>query len=99
MQGTMTTEEVVRRGQEIYDRDIRSRVEPHHNGLILVVDINSGEFEIDDSMLAACDRMRDRHPDSILYSVRIGSPYVYRIGGSAKRTEYERYRLPSQGEE
>jgi hypothetical protein len=37
-----TPEEIVQRGQEIYDRDLRSRVEPTHAGRFLVLDILSG---------------------------------------------------------
>jgi hypothetical protein len=41
-----TTEEVARRGREIYEREIRARVEPEHAGRFVVVDVRSGDYEI-----------------------------------------------------
>ena len=36
-----TTEEVVRRGREIYENEIRAEVEPEHDGDFVVVDVTS----------------------------------------------------------
>ena len=39
-----TKEEVVRRGQEIYEREIRAKVEPEHDGEFVVVGVESGAY-------------------------------------------------------
>lgn len=41
-----TPEEIARRGREIYERDIRSEVDPERIGDFVVVDITSGSHVI-----------------------------------------------------
>lgn len=77
-------DEFARRGQEIYDRQIRCLVEHEHRGRIVAIDIESGAFEVADDLLGATDRLFARYPDAQPWSVRIGSPAVYRIGARAK---------------
>ena len=45
---TLTAEEIARRGEEIYERDLRARLETEENrGKFLVIDIATGAYEID----------------------------------------------------
>jgi hypothetical protein len=77
-----STEEIGRRGQELYDQQIRPRVEKAENlGKILVVDIETGDYEIDEDHWQATHRALLKHPDAALYSVRIGYPTLAEIGG------------------
>jgi hypothetical protein len=79
-----TSEEIVQHGQEIYEKQIRTEVEAEHTCKFLVVDIETGMYEIDTSELAAFDRARAKHPDAALYLLRIGYDTAYRIGGKAQ---------------
>jgi hypothetical protein len=47
-----SADEIVKRGKEWYERDIRSKVEEGNKGKILMIDIETGEYEIDDNPLA-----------------------------------------------
>jgi hypothetical protein len=76
-----TTEEISRRGQETYDREIRAKVEAEHKGKFLVLDILTGAYEIDEDDLTASDRLLAKNPNALLYGVRIGYPTAYRLGG------------------
>jgi hypothetical protein len=80
-QGTLTRSEIVRRGEEIYKQKIRAQVEPQHKGKFLVVDVDTGDYEIDSDELAAFQRARSKRPDAQLYLLRIGYPTAYRLGG------------------
>jgi hypothetical protein len=75
-----TKEEAARRGDEVYDRDIRAQVEPAHNGKIVAVDLDSGQWELDDDEDAAADRLQARLPDAQILVIRVGSRYVRRFG-------------------
>lgn len=75
-----TAQEVSRRGKELYERRIRSEVEPEHEGRFLVVDIESGEYALADDELEAFDRAREKTPEGVLYLIRIGQPAAHRIG-------------------
>lgn len=47
-------EEIGRRGQELYEQSIRPHVETEENiGKQIVIDIETGDYEIDDDGLAA----------------------------------------------
>jgi len=72
-----TAKEIVERGQAIYELQIRPRVEREHFGKYLVIDIDTGEYEIDTDHLAASNRAAAKHPDAPLFAMRIG----HRAGG------------------
>jgi hypothetical protein len=76
-----TPEEVARRGEELYNQQIRPSVEAQHEGKFLVLDIKTGAYEIDADDLVATKRALAKDPNAVLYGVRIGSPTAYRIGG------------------
>ncbi|HLX62089.1 MAG TPA: hypothetical protein VKX17_12480 [Planctomycetota bacterium] len=46
-----TQEEIERIGEEIYRRDIRPKVMPRHKGKFLFLDIESGDYEMDEDDL------------------------------------------------
>jgi hypothetical protein len=73
-------EEHARRGREMYEQRIRPQVEAGNQGRIVAVDIDSGEFEIADTTLAASERLLARIPDAQIWCVRIGFPAVHRFG-------------------
>lgn len=74
-------EETAARGEAIYAERIRARVEAAHSGEFVVVDIETGDYEIGVDDLTATKRALASHPDAILYGLRIGSPSAYRLGG------------------
>jgi hypothetical protein len=74
-------DEIVRRGEELYNQQIRPKVEAGNEGKFLVLDIETGEGEIDADSRAAFDRAAAKRPDAPLYILRIGFPTAVRIGG------------------
>ena len=76
-----TREEVVSQGETIYRQRLRDQVEPMHNGSFLVIDIETGAYEIDADDVVATKRLLASYPDAVIYGLRIGSPTAYRIGG------------------
>jgi hypothetical protein len=80
-------EEIGRRGQELYEKSIRPHVETEENiGKQIVIDIETGDYEIDDDGLAASRRLLAKHPGAALYGARIGYNAVYTLGGVLTRT-------------
>lgn len=76
-----TTEEIAQRGRELYERELRARVESAHRGRFLVLDVKSGDYEVSDEDLDASEHLLERRPDAMLYGVLIGEEAAYRIGG------------------
>jgi hypothetical protein len=76
-------QEVEARGEAIYEKQIRQGVEVGNKGNFVVIDVESGDFEIDRDDLAATRRLLQKRPDAVLYGVRIGYPTAYTLGGHA----------------
>ena len=72
--------EIARRGAALYDEKVRPLFEPSHNDQFAVIDIETGEFEVDVNELDACHRLRARFPKAQPWLVCIGSRYVRRFG-------------------
>lgn len=76
-----SAEEIARRGQEWYDRSIRSQVEGRHDGQVVVIDIETGAFEVGEDSLEASHRAMAKHPGAALFGVRVGHEVVEEFGG------------------
>jgi hypothetical protein len=73
-------EEVRRRGEEIYEARLRKNAEAVGTGKFIVIDVLSGDFEIDADDLAASRRLLARKPGARIWGRRIGFAIVDRIG-------------------
>lgn len=74
-------EEVAKRGEAIYQEQIKPLVDPVHFGKFLVIDVETGDYEIGKRMIVASKKLRERHPEAITYGVRVGFLAAYRMGG------------------
>jgi hypothetical protein len=83
----LSGEEIEKRGEEWYERSIRSKVEAKNRGKICVIDVETGEYEIDDTMLAASRRALAKRPDAPLWALRIGYDTAYSFGGGYEPTK------------
>jgi hypothetical protein len=75
-----STEEIARRGQELYESDIRQQIEAGNEGKIVAIDIETGDFEVDETVVGATERLFERHPDAQPWGIRIGHRAVYHFG-------------------
>ena len=83
-----SSEEFARRGQEIYERDLRPQLEQGNKGRIVAIDIESGAYEVGDDTISASDKLFARIPDAQIWFVRVGYPAVHRIGGRPRRVAH-----------
>ncbi len=67
-------------GRAIYNKTIRDKVESTEKGKVVVIDINSGDWEIDSDDATALSRLLKRHPDAFTWAERVGYPAVYDMG-------------------
>jgi len=75
------TESVVRRGREIYERELKTRLEAQERGRFAAIDPDSGDYAVGDDELGAVRLLRERRPNARPYLVRIGARATYRLGG------------------
>ena len=71
---------IAARGEEIYHQRLREKVESNHKGKFLTIDIETGNYEIDTDEVASSMRLLEKHPEAVLYCLRIGFPAAHRIG-------------------
>ena len=75
-----TPQEVVQRGMNIYEQQLKPQVEDGNHGNFLVINTETGEYEIDADDVMAARRAKVRFADAPLFSMRIGHAAAYRLG-------------------
>ena len=71
--------EYARRGEEIYEQQVRPLVEAGNRGKIVAIDVETGAFEVGDDMITADNRLLARLPAAQIWYVRIGYSAVSRF--------------------
>ena len=74
----MPYEEQKRRGQAIYDAQIRQLIAPEDEGKYVLVDVLTGDYEIDERSVEARVRLRKRRPEAVIHTMRRHKTYVGR---------------------
>ena len=73
--------ETARRGDEIYEREVRPRLEQANEGRVVAIDVVTEAFEIGENAVEASDKLLERVKNPEIWFVRIGHPVLHRIGG------------------
>lgn len=81
VQRRYSKEEFARRGDLIYERDIEPRLCPEDRGKYVMIDIETGDYEIGADEIETTHRLRARMPDAQIWSKRVGYRYVRHFGG------------------
>lgn len=80
-------EEFARRGDVIYENDVRPQLSADDEGKFAAIDIESGKYALDADELRACDKLRKNVPAAQIWMVRVGYRAVHRFGGRNIRRE------------
>ncbi len=73
-------EEFARRGDELYESQVRQQVEEGNHGKIVAIDIETGDFDVADDSLSAAKQLLKRLPEAQIFGIRIGHRAVHRFG-------------------
>ena len=82
---TRPKSEIARLGKEIYQRDIRPRVEADHVGEVVAIDVDSGKYALGQNAITASESLREQYPDAQVWLMRVGYPTLRSFGGSSLR--------------
>jgi hypothetical protein len=80
-------EEFARRGDEIYEQDVRPKVGPQDHGKYVAIDIETRQWEMDCDEIAAGDHLLIRVPDAQMWMTRVGFGYTRRFGAAFLRRQ------------
>jgi len=82
----LSREEVARRAKELYEKGIRKQVEVEENvGKMVIIDIETGDYEVDKTGLQASRNLSKKHPNARLFGIRIGYNVSVSFGGVVER--------------
>ena len=73
--------EVTDLAREIYQEKIKPLVEPQESGKFIVIDVASGDYEIDEEIVEAFDRLKARRPAAVAGGLRIGHRATFKMPG------------------
>jgi len=83
---TPTTEdELVRRGQQVYDENLRNTLEPDQVGRFVAIEPQTGRYFLGDTGTAALVEARSAMPESFFYLMRIGHRAADTLSGYGNR--------------
>ena len=75
---------LIAKAQALYRQKIRPWAYPQHKGRMLVIDLESHDYEIDDHDIVATHRLWQRRPGCLTFGIRIGYKAAYHF--SSRRT-------------
>jgi hypothetical protein len=75
-----TLDELATLGGDIFDKHVRQALRPEDDGKFVAIDVDTGDYEIDDDDYAAIACLRSRKPAAEIWLMRAGYPAAYRIG-------------------
>ena len=74
-----TPEELARLGSAVFERRVRPLLGPEDDGKFIALDVQTGEYEIDEDDYPAVSRLRARMPAAQVWLSRVGQPAAYRM--------------------
>ncbi len=80
-------EEFAKRGEAIFEKDIRPHLKNEGDDDFVAIDIETGAYEIDPDEMAASNRLRARVPNGQIWLRRVGSRFAYSFGGHRRATD------------
>jgi hypothetical protein len=82
----LSREEVALRARQLYKNSIRQQVETDENiGKMVIIDLESGDYKVDETRLKAGRKLSTKHPHSRLLGIRIGYNVAVSFGGVIER--------------
>lgn len=89
-------EEFAKRGDTIFEKQIRPQLKDADNDDFVAIDIETGAYEVDPSEMAASQRLRARVPEAQIWLRRIRSRYARRFGGRERPGDNRASRTQAQ---
>jgi hypothetical protein len=74
--------ELTRRGLEFYEKHLKSKLEPEHNGEFVAIEPESGRYFLDKDSTRVALKALAELPDKKFFFARVGYEYSHKIGGS-----------------
>lgn len=77
-----TLDELAILGGNIFKRQAQPALRPEDDGKFVAIDVESGDYVIDEDDYTAVARLRSRNPEADVWLMRAGYPTTYRMGAA-----------------
>ena len=74
------TKSVIYRAKEIYEQQLKSRLEASHRDQFVAIEPDSGEFFIGKTFDEAVKIARSKFPSALSHTIRIGHAAAFHVG-------------------
>lgn len=74
-----TPDQLSRLGAEAFARNVKAHLRADDDGKFVAIDVDSGDYEIDEDDYAAVNRLRTRRPAAQVWLERVGQPTAYQM--------------------
>jgi len=81
MNAASRTENLIERGQSIFEAQIEARLTGQNPDDFLLIDVLSSDYEVASDEISGRSKLRARRPDAIVYLRRVGDEAAYTVGG------------------
>ena len=85
---TTSTEELIQKGEKLYEEKLKDKLEKKHLGKFVAIEVDSGKFFVGETLEEALERAKKEFPDKIFHSIKIGSPGVFSSSGVFRKNGY-----------
>jgi len=80
--------EIARKGEEIYQRELKAKFEKTHFGKYIAIEVDSGEYFLGENQIDVSSKAKKKFPDKITYLIKIGYPAVVTMSHHFKPPSY-----------
>lgn len=84
----LTPEQIAERGEKIYKEKLKSILEPANNGKFVAIEVISEEHFIGDTILDALQKAKEKYPDRLFHTIKIGYEGIFKMGIYSKGIAY-----------
>jgi hypothetical protein len=74
-----TRDEIAKLGGELFERQIKPSLRPEDHGKFVAIDVDSGDYELNEDDYLAVTRLLDRKPAADSLLMRVGYPTTYKM--------------------
>lgn len=80
-----TPDQIAERGQKLYEEKLKAILEPAQKGKFVAIEVESGDYFLADTLLEALQKGKEKYPDRLLHTVRVGYEGVFKMGSYASK--------------
>ena len=73
-------DDLLERGMKLYEERLRSELEPEHNGRVVVVEVESGDYFLGETAAEAYRKAKAKHPGAEFAFLRVGAKAAFFVG-------------------